>query len=99
MFRKLAAALAATMLVVAVDQATAQTVCAERAELASRLESRYTEFPRSLGLASNGTVFEVFTSRKGTWSLLVTHPDGRSCLVAAGEAWENLPLPVKGSGA
>ncbi len=98
MFREPAAALAATMLVVAADHATAQAVCAERAELASRLENRYTEFPRALGLASNGTVFELFTSRKGTWSLLVSHPNGRSCLVATGEAWESRPPPVKGSG-
>ena len=99
MFRKPAAALAAMMLVVSANHATAQAVCAERAELVSRLESRYTEFPRSLGLASNGTVFEVFTSRKGTWSLPVTQPNGRSRPVAAGEAWESRPPPVKGSGA
>lgn len=96
MLRKLVTALGAMMLVLLANDATAQTVCGERAELVSRLEKGYAESPRSLGLASNGTVFEVFTSAEGTWSLLVTLPNGQSCLVAAGEAWENLPVPVKG---
>ncbi len=96
MLRKLTTALGTMMLVLLANDATAQAVCAERAELVSRLEKGYAESPRSLGLASNGAVFEVFISAKGTWSLLVTLPNGQSCLVAAGEAWENLPLPVKG---
>ncbi len=96
MLRKLTTAVGTMMLVLLANDATAQAVCAERAELVSRLEKGYAESRRSLGLASNGAVFEVFLSEKGTWSLLVTHPDGQSCLVASGEAWENLPLPVKG---
>ncbi len=96
MLRKLVTALGATMLVLLADHAMGQTVCGERAELVNRLEKGYAESPRSLGLASNGAVFEVFISAKGTWSLLITLPNGQSCLVAAGEAWENLPLPVKG---
>lgn len=96
MLRKLVTALGAMMLVLFADQAMGQTICGDRAELVSRLEKGYAESPRSLGLASNGAVFEVFLSAKGTWSLLVTLPNGQSCVVAAGEAWENLPLPVKG---
>ncbi len=96
MLRKLFTALGAMMLVLLADHATAQTICGDRTELVNRLEKGYAESPRSLGLASNGAIFEEFLSAKGTWSLLVTHPNGQSCLVAAGEAWENLPLPVKG---
>ncbi len=96
MLRKLVTVLGAMMLVLLAEHATAQTICGDRAELVSRIEKGYAESRRSLGLASDGAVFEVFTSAKGTWSLVVTHPNGQSCLVAAGEAWENLPLPVKG---
>ncbi len=96
MLRKLFTALGAMMLVLLADQAIGQTICGDRTELVSRLEKGFAESPRSLGLASNGAVFEVFLSAKGTWSLVVTHPNGQSCLIAAGEAWENLPLPVKG---
>lgn len=96
MLRKLVTALGAAMLVVSAGPAIGQTICGERAELVSLLEKGYAESRRSLGLASDGAVFEVFLSAKGTWSLVVTRPDGRSCLVAAGEAWENLPRPAKG---
>jgi hypothetical protein len=49
-----------------------------------------------MGLVSNGAVLEVLTSDKGSWTIIVTRPDGTSCVVAAGEAWENLPKLVAG---
>ncbi len=52
--------------------------------------------PLIAALTERGLPYRDWHLDKGTWSLLVTHPNGQSCLVAAGEAWENLPLPVKG---
>ena len=44
-----------------------------------------------LGLAKNGSVIEVLTSDDGeTWTILVSQPNGSSCLVAVGEGWEEL---------
>ncbi len=41
-----------------------------------------------MGLAMNGAVVEVFSTVDGTsWSLLMTMPDGRTCLIVAGESW------------
>ena len=38
---------------------------------------------------------EVFASNNGTsWTIVVTRPDGLSCIVAVGEDWETLPNPV-----
>ena len=76
--------------------ASAQTTCDDRAKLVNQLLENYAEFPVSMGLASDGTVIEVFTSARGTWTLLVTHPNGQSCLVATGESWESRLLPVSG---
>ncbi len=77
--------------------AAAQTACTTRSEVAERLAGDYAEVPVAAGLASSGAVIEVFTSSDGsTWTIVLTRPDGPSCLVAAGEAWMTLPVKIKG---
>ncbi len=81
------------------DPAAAQTACPTRSAVAERLAGDYAETPIAAGLASSGAVIEVFTSNDGsTWTIVLTRPEGTSCLVAAGEAWMTLPikLTVKG---
>ncbi len=83
------------------DPAAAQTACTMRSAVAERLAEDYAEAPVAAGLASSGAVFEVFTSGDGaTWTIVLTQPDGMTCLVAAGEAWTTLPVKftVKGAG-
>ena len=43
-------------------------------------------------------VVEIFTSASGSWTIVVTRPDGQTCLVASGQAWEDITeeLPAKG---
>jgi hypothetical protein len=50
-----------------------------------------------MGLANNGTMLEIATSGEGSWTILVTRPDGVSCVVATGEAWERVPLQTVNS--
>ncbi len=69
----------------------AQTVCGERSEFVNKLDNGYSEKPVSLGLASNGAMIEVFASDNGTFSIVVTQPNGTSCLVAAGDNWASAP--------
>jgi hypothetical protein len=79
----------------------AQSMCAPRAEIAERLTANHQETPSAAGLASSGAVIEVFASDDGaTFTIVMTRPEGISCLVAAGEAWMTLPakLMVKGPG-
>ncbi|PZV34960.1 hypothetical protein [Mesorhizobium kowhaii] len=65
--------------------------CAPRPELLKQLSSRFKEAPVALGLAKNGSVIEVLTSEDGeTWTIMVSQPNGPSCLVAVGEGWEEL---------
>jgi hypothetical protein len=52
---------------------------------------RFSEAPIAAGLASNGALIEVLTSGNGsTWTIIVSKPNGPSCLVAAGESWQAL---------
>ena len=65
--------------------------CSSRLDVVDKLDRSYAEKPVSMGLASNGSVVEVFASQIGTFSIVITRPDGLACIVSAGEGWENLP--------
>ena len=70
--------------------ASAQAVCGERATLLKQLDKKYKESPIAMGLAANGSVVEVTRNDKGKWTLLLTNPNGLTCLMAAGDFWEIL---------
>lgn len=74
-----------------------EVVCAPREALLTSLSREYSEAPQAVGLANNGSVVELLSTRDGkTWTLLMTQPDGTSCVIAAGEAWDLLPQQVAG---
>ena len=80
--------------------ATAQTLCGKSGEMLGKLNGIYTETPSGMGLSSNGGVVEILTSPKGyTWTIIITLPNGTSCLVAAGENWEKMPQKAAYNGA
>ena len=67
-----------------------------RAEIVDFLGQTYDEAPVAGGIASNGSVLEVFTSPDGnSWTIILTSPDGTSHVMAAGETWLEL-LKLKG---
>lgn len=72
------------------DEAEA-AVCKQRGEIIKILNKRYGETRRSFGLQNNRRILEVYASETGTWTAILTMPSGRSCVVAAGEAWTDLP--------
>lgn len=76
-----------------------EMVCAEREALLTSLNREYKEAPKELGLANNGSVVELLTTRDGkTWTMLMTRPDGTACVIAAGEAWETIPAQMAATG-
>ncbi len=72
--------------------------CGEHDFVAGYLQERFDERPVSLGLQADGRILQVFASdRTGTWTIVTTTPRGMSCIVAGGEAWEDLPHgPIAG---
>ena len=53
-----------------------------------KLGEGYSEAPIARGLASSGGMVEVFSSPDGeTWTLLLTSPQGISCMMSEGQAW------------
>ncbi len=52
------------------------------------LSEKYSEAPIAVGVTNNGGLVEVLSTGDGnTWSIIITSPQGMSCLVAAGEGW------------
>ncbi len=76
----------------------AHVLCGERSAVVTSLEKTYSETPVSMGLASNGAVIEILASPTGTFTIILTRPDGLSCVMAAGENWETLPEKVVRNG-
>lgn len=72
-------------------------MCGERRAVVANLEKTYSEAPVSIGLASNGSVIEVLASPSGSFTIILTQPNGLSCVMAAGENWENLPKRLAGA--
>ena len=68
--------------------------CAPRAVVLQSLQARFGEVLIARGLATGGTLVEVLANDKGTWTMLFTRPEGISCMVLTGEAWERVePKP------
>ena len=73
----------------------AQGVCDDRADIVATLELAYGERKAAVALSGSGGLVELYTADDGSWTLLYTVPDGLTCLLAAGEAWESwAPAPV-----
>ncbi len=76
--------------------------CAPRETVVERLADKYGETRQSMGLGANNAVIEVFASdSSGSWTITVTSPNGVTCLVASGQAFEELAevLPTQGNDA
>ncbi len=73
------------------SSAQAQALCGERDAIVASLEKTYSEAPVSMGLGSNGAIIEVFASPLGTFTIILTRPNGLTCVMAVGESWEDLP--------
>ena len=95
--RRLSAVLTLAALVVPAA-AAAQQQCADRSVVTERLEVNYGETFAGGGLRNSESIFEVWMSEEsGTWTIIMTTPNGQSCVMAAGTDWRKaLPNAPKG---
>ena len=82
------AGLAAIALIVVLITTAASAVgpCASRSDIVVFLKAHFGEVVVAQGLSSRGHLVEVFVSPAGSWTILLSQPDGQSCLADAGEA-------------
>ena len=74
--------------------------CAPRDGMVERLETQYKETLTARGLQNANALVEIFTSPEtGSFTVLISRPDGISCIVSSGThyfAEKPVPLGVKG---
>ncbi|MBF9197614.1 hypothetical protein [Microvirga terrestris] len=86
----------AALTAIAASPASAQSVCGPREHLVKLLADHYKEDPVGMGLSQPGQILEVFASSNGSWTMVMTMPDGKACMIAAGDSWE-MVIKVKGN--
>lgn len=62
--------------------------CKPHDEAVALLADKYQEHQSAWGLGKHGKVIvELYTSDSGSFTILATYLDGRSCIIGAGEGW------------
>ena len=69
---------------------------ATRQEILAQLKGTYDEKPTAFGTTGTGGVVELTTSKSGSWTLMLSLPNGRACLIATGEDWEQWTQQLTG---
>lgn len=71
-------------------------LCGKRDDMIAPLVNKYQESRIGMGLVNDTSLVEVYSSESGgTWTIIVTTPDGRTCMVAAGKSWQEItPEPM-----
>jgi hypothetical protein len=77
--------------------ASAANLCTPRAAMIDALARKYHEQRRGMGIASRTGVLEFYVSQKGTWTMVMSMPNGISCIVAAGKDWEEITITPTGT--
>lgn len=73
--------------------------CAPRANVIEHLADQFEQARQSVGLSPDGqAMIETFAnSETGTWTILVSLPNGMSCLIADGIGWEAVDEKPQGA--
>ncbi len=91
-----AAGLTGTLLMVNTPLAHGQMgdpTCGDRDFVTQRLEQKYGESRQGIGLVGDNKMLELWRSTDGTWTVLMTRTDGVTCIVAAGNSWNEMSEP------
>ena len=82
------------------EQGPARAPCGVRAEIVQQLADQFGETQREIGLLpKRDVVLELFASGDGlTWTLMLSYPNGKSCLFASGTDWAMTSHAVLKSG-
>ncbi|MBV1862971.1 MAG: hypothetical protein KUG74_00920 [Rhodobacteraceae bacterium] len=92
MYKRIATAALIFGMVATAPPALAQSNCAPRDKVISQLADKYGEVSHGVGLQSASKLVEVWSSKTtGSWSIVVTHANGLTCVLAAGQVWTPNP--------
>ena len=75
-------------------------MCADRDAIVAQLKGRYHETRQGIGVMSETNITELYVSAEGTWTVLMTMANGKACIIAAGDDWQEAPDAIRpGKGA
>ncbi|WP_010139917.1 hypothetical protein [Oceanicola sp. S124] len=66
----------------------AEVICDRTPMMEQRLKTAMNSEREGLGLRGPEQVMELWTTPRGDWTMVVTYANGKSCIVAMGEAWQ-----------
>tara|TARA_B100000287_G_C20477208_1_gene719664 strand:- start:475 stop:783 length:309 start_codon:yes stop_codon:yes gene_type:complete len=73
--------------------AYAQVACGPRTDVVKRLANKYQEFQVAMGLSVSGNLVEVFVSKEGAFTILLSEPNGQACIATTGHNWATEDFP------
>jgi hypothetical protein len=85
-----------TLTICYAPEALAGQPCGAHDEIVKELRVKYQETRRVMGVLDARNVMEIFMSPRGTWTVLVTNTRGASCITAAGDDWQEIPIATSG---
>ncbi len=90
-------AVAAIAMTLGATASAEAAMCGTRDSVTELLANRYKEAPIAIGMVSDRGVMEVYVAEDtSTWSIVVTTPQGRTCIIAAGQNYEGVEFIAKG---
>jgi len=66
-------------------------LCYPRDDLLAGLEAGYGERPAFAGVTADGKLFEVLVGADGSFTALLSLPEGLACPLSAGDGWRPTP--------
>ncbi|MGX9143115.1 hypothetical protein [Mesorhizobium sp. 128a] len=92
LFRWIRVAAIGTALALSTLSAQAQFICGGHSDLVAGLAQAFQQKQIGYGVVGEAAIVEIYVSANGTWSMLVTDVQGRSCIFATGDGWENTAI-------
>lgn len=91
----IAALLGMAVMVIAFKAEAQQLRCGSHDKVIKFLGDKYNETKVGMGLLSSGRMMELYISKGGSWTMLLTSPDGTTCFGPVGKHWKRLhPKPA-----
>lgn len=73
------------------EDADARTVrCGSHKDVVAFLGTMYKETRIGMGLINAGQMMELYMSEEGSWTMLITRPDGVACFGPVGKNWMHI---------
>ena len=73
------------------EDADARTArCGSHKDVVAFLGTKYKETRIGMGLINAGQMMELYMSEQGSWTILITRPDGVTCFGPVGKNWMHI---------